>query len=65
MREKFVQSILMQLNKEVYMKEVLKTLKDLLREGKITKQAYRTYKGQVISGNIDGCLKGLQRKHLI
>ena len=55
----------MQLNKEVYMKEVLKTLKDLLREGKITKQAYRTYKGQVISGNIDGCLKGLQRKHLI
>lgn len=47
------------------MKELLKTLKNLLQEGKITKQAYRTYKGQVISGNIDGCLKGLQRKHLI
>ena len=47
------------------MKEVLETLKSLLREGKITRQAYRTYKGQVINGNIDGCLKGLQRKHLI
>jgi hypothetical protein len=47
------------------MQETLKLLKQLLQENKITKQAYRTYKGQVISGNIDGCLKGLQRKHLI
>ena len=47
------------------MQETLKLLKQLLQTNKITKQAYRTYKGQVISGNIDGCLKGLQRKHLI
>lgn len=47
------------------MKETLRTLKTLLNNNRITKQQYRTYRGQVLSGNIDGCLKGLQRKHLI
>lgn len=47
------------------MQAILRTLKVLLKEGKITKQAYRTYKGQLDSGNIEGCIKGLQRKHLI
>jgi len=53
------------LRKEIIMKETLRTLKTLLNNNRITKQQYRTYRGQVLSGNIDGCLKGLQRKHLI
>jgi len=29
--------------------------------GEITKQQYRTLKGQMLSGNIDGAMKGLQK----
>lgn len=47
------------------MKETLRTLKTLLNDNRITKQQYRTYKGQVLAGDVDGCLKGLQRKRLI
>ena len=47
------------------MKETLRTLKILLNDNRITKQQYRTYRGQVISGNIEGCIKGLQRKRLV
>jgi len=47
------------------MKETLRILKTLLNGNRITKQQYRTYKGQVLAGDIDDCLKGLQRKHLI
>lgn len=47
------------------MKETLRTLKTLLNDNRITKQQYRTYKGQVLAGDIEGCLKGLQRKRLV
>lgn len=40
-------------------------LKRLLKQNKITKQEYRTYKGQVKSGNTEGCIVGLKRKGLI
>lgn len=43
----------------------IKLLKELKRDGKITIQQYRTFKGQVLSGNEAGCLKGLQRMKLI
>lgn len=45
--------------------ETLTLLKTLKAGKKITLQQYRTYKGQVLSGNIDGCIKGLKRKRLI
>lgn len=47
------------------MKETLRTLKTLLNDNQITKQQYRTYKGQVLAGDVEGCLKGLQRKRLV
>nr|DAR82837.1 MAG TPA: hypothetical protein [Caudoviricetes sp.] len=47
------------------MVQTLKTLKRLKAEKKITLQQYRTYRGQVFSGNIDGCIVGLKRKKLI
>lgn len=46
-------------------KEILEVLKQLAAEGKIDIQAYKTYKGQVLSGNETGCIKGLIRKRLI
>ena len=36
-----------------------------MMEKKISKQQYRTYKGQVVHGDEIGCIKGLMRKHLI
>ena len=45
--------------------ETIKLLKELKRDRKITMQQYRTFKGQVLSGNEAGCLKGLQRMKLI
>lgn len=45
--------------------ETIKLLKELKRDKKITMQQYRTFKGQVLSGNEAGCLKGLQRMKLI
>ena len=45
--------------------EIIQTLKTLRRQGKITFQQYATYKGQVLSGNVEGCIKGLKRKKLI
>ena len=47
------------------MKETLRTLKTLLNDNQITKQQYRTYKGQVLAGDVEGCMKGLQRKRLV
>ena len=44
---------------------IIKLLKSLRRNGRITWQQYSTYKGQVLSGNIDGCIKGLERKKMI
>ena len=43
----------------------IKILKQLLRDGKINKQAFNTYEGQVLSGNEEACLIGLRRKKLI
>lgn len=40
-------------------------LKILKRQNKLTMQQYRTYKGQVLSGDVDGCLRGLIRKGFI
>lgn len=40
-------------------------IKQLLKQNKITMQQYRTYKGQLKSGNIKGCIKGLKRNKLI
>lgn len=45
--------------------ETEKILKQLLRDRKITQQQWRTFLGQVRSGNEEGCLKGLRRKGLI
>lgn len=47
------------------MQETINILKTLKAGKKITLQQYRTYKGQVLSGNINGCIKGLQRKGLL
>ena len=47
------------------MEEILNTLKVLYTNKRISRQQYRTYKGQVLAGDIDGCKRGLQRKNLI
>lgn len=45
--------------------KTIKLLKQLLKDKKITKQQFNTYKGQVIHGDEIGCIKGLKRKRLI
>lgn len=45
--------------------ETMKIIKRLLTERKITQQEFRTYRGQILSGNEEGCIKGLKRKKLI
>ena len=45
--------------------KTIKLLKRLKTDNKITLQEYGTYKGQVLSGNVEGCLTGLRRKRLI
>lgn len=45
--------------------EILKILKALKNNKQISQQQYRTYKGQVLSGDEVGCLKGLTKKKLI
>ena len=47
------------------MVQTLNLLRKLKEQKKITKQEYRTYRGQVLSGDIKGCLVGLKRKKLI
>ena len=44
---------------------MIKVLKQLKRENKITTQAYKTYMGQIRSGNELACIKGMMRKKLI
>ena len=46
-------------------KQTIDYLEKLLKEKRITIQQYRTYKGQVLSGQLSACLKGLKRKKLI
>lgn len=43
----------------------MKILKRLYNDRKITKQQYRTYKGQAIHNDEIGCINGLERKGLI
>ena len=45
--------------------ETIKLLTQLKRENKITTQAYKTYIGQIRSGNEIACIKGMKRKKLI
>ena len=45
--------------------DMKKVLKDLLVQRKINQQEWRTYLGQIRSGNEEGCIKGLQRKGLL
>lgn len=47
------------------MLKTIKLLKGLKRDNKITTQQFKTFKGQVLSGNVEGCLKGLKRMKLI
>ena len=45
--------------------ETIKLLKKLKRENKITTQAYKTYMGQISSGDEIACIKGMKNKKLI
>ena len=45
--------------------EIIKFLKKLKKENKITTQQFKTFKGQVLNGDASGCLKGLKRMKLI
>lgn len=45
--------------------DIWKILINLKKQNKITKQQFRTYKGQILSGDIQGAIKGLERKQLI
>jgi hypothetical protein len=45
--------------------ETMKLLKQLKNNKRITIQQYRTFKGQLLSGNEEGCLKGLRRMKLV
>ena len=42
-----------------------KILKKMRKENKITIQQYKTFKGQIVNGNEEGCIKGLKRLKLI
>lgn len=44
---------------------VMGVLYGLYKNKKINKHQYKTYKGQIESGNLDACIVGLQRKKLI
>ena len=45
--------------------ETINLLKKLKRENKITTQAYKTYMGQIKSGDEIACIKGMKNKKLI
>ena len=45
--------------------EINKILHSIYLRGDISKQAYRTYKGQIKAGDKKGCLTGMLRKKLI
>ena len=45
--------------------ETIKLLKQLKRENKITTQAYKTYMGQISSGDEIVCINGMKNKKLI
>lgn len=43
---------------------MIQELKKLYKSEKINKQEYKTYRGQVLHGDVKGCIKGLERKRL-
>ena len=45
--------------------ETIKLLKQLKRENKITTQEYKTYMGQISSGDEIACINGMKNKKLI
>ena len=45
--------------------ETIKLLKKLKREKVISYQAYKTYMGQISSGDEIACIKGMKNKKLI
>ena len=45
--------------------ELMKILKRLHKDKKITRQQFRTYKGQVLNGDAVGCIVGMMRKGLL
>ena len=45
--------------------ETVSLLKKLKRENNITTQAYKTYMGQISSGDEIACIKGMENKRLI
>ena len=45
--------------------QIKKLLKQLLVDKKLNQQQYRTYLGQVMSGDDFACVVGLERNHLI
>lgn len=45
--------------------KTLTLLKVLYKEGKITKQQLKTYRGQILHGDEEAALVGLRRKKLI
>jgi hypothetical protein len=47
------------------MNKTIMLLKRLLQIGRISKQQFKTFKGQVLHGDEEGCLKGLKRLNLI
>lgn len=44
---------------------IWKVLKELKKQNKITTQQIRTFKGQILSGDIEGVIKGLKRMQLV
>lgn len=47
------------------MNKTIMLLKNLFRDGRITKQQFKTFKGQVIHGDEVGCIRGLKRLKLL
>ena len=47
------------------MHKTIMLLKSMLRDGRISKQQFKTFKGQVIHGDEAGCIRGLKRLNLL
>jgi len=47
------------------MNDLWAALRLLKKHGAITPQQYKVYKGQILSGDSEACIRGLKRKGLI
>ena len=45
--------------------KTIEKMKEMVKQKKITVQQYRVFRGQVLSGDEDGCLRGLRRLGLM